>query len=173
MSLDPTRALPTLKPFSLTHILYDPIHPLSIPLTLLSLTPIFLFVSYFTLLIFTRRLTILLLGLGSIANEALSLILKKWLKGDRPYKGLLGLGDVGEGYGMPSSHAQAAGFLLAWGVGYALDIEIRRKRESRPFRQTSVDTKPIDQGIQTIRTVRKAIILFGLGLWSVLVAYSR
>lgn len=173
MSLDPTRALPTLKPFSLTHILYDPVHPLSIPLTLLSLTPIFLFVSYFTLLVFTRRLTILLLGLGSIGNEVLSLLLKRWLKGDRPYKGILGLGDVGEGYGMPSSHAQAAGFLLAWGVGYALDIETRRAREGRHGGQTSVEARSTQQGIQIIRNIRMAVILFGLGLWSVLVAYSR
>lgn len=169
MSLDPTRALPSLKPFALTHILYDPLHPLSIPLTLLSLTPIFLFVAYFTLAVFTRRLTILLLALGSVANEALSLILKRWWKGDRPYKGLLGLGDVGEGYGMPSSHAQAAGFLVAWGMGYALSMEKRRDMEARKTGR-AVDTRP---GVQTVRTVRTAVCLFGLVLWSLLVAYSR
>ena len=76
-------ALPQLKAFTLTHILYDPLSPpyLSIPLTLLSLSPIFLFVSYFTLLVVNRQLTILLLGVGSIGNEALSWALKRVLKG--------------------------------------------------------------------------------------------
>lgn len=169
MSLDLSRALPALKPFSLTHILYDPAHPLSIPFTLLSLSPIFLFVSYFTLLIFTRRLTILLLGLGSIANEILSLLLKSWWKGDRPYKGLLELGDIGEGYGMPSSHAQAAGFLVAWGIGYTLGQKKRQEKETI----YSGPTTSSHGGSDRVRRFRTSIYLFGLILWSLLVAYSR
>ena len=83
-SLSPAAALPALRSFALTHILYDPTAPkyLSIPLTLLSLSPIFLFVSYFTLLVFTRRLTVLFLGLGSIGNEGLSWGLKRVWKGE-------------------------------------------------------------------------------------------
>ena len=70
-ALDPTSAipLPQLKSFGLTHILYDPSHPLSIPLSLLSLSPIFLFVSYFTLLVFDRRLTVLLLATGQVSQS--------------------------------------------------------------------------------------------------------
>ncbi|KAL0252920.1 hypothetical protein I308_102313 [Cryptococcus tetragattii IND107] len=115
MSLQlPEAPLPPLKSFSLTHILYDPSHPLSIPLTLLSLSPIFLFVSYFTLLIFTRQISIALLASGQLANEVLSWVLKRLFKGERPY---IGHSEVGAGYGMPSSHSQAAGFLVAWGIG--------------------------------------------------------
>lgn len=158
MSLSPLKALPELHPFSLTHIVYDPSHPLSIPFTLLSLSPIFLFVSYFTLIIFTRRLSVTLLALGSVGNEVLSLGLKRVLKGDRPYKGVE---YVGEGWGMPSSHSQAAGFLFVWGVGYALTIAKRGETNGRG------DT------LKMIRTVRNGIYLFGLGLWSILVAYSR
>ncbi|WVQ85587.1 hypothetical protein IAT38_007753 [Cryptococcus sp. DSM 104549] len=156
-SLDPTSPLPPLKSFSLTHILYDPAHPLSIPLTLLSLSPIFLFVSYFTLLIFTRRLTILLLAAGQLANEVLSWVLKRILKGERPY---LGHGEVGTGYGMPSSHAQAAGFLVAWGVGYALTLSKRGAREG-------------GAAIEVVRRWRVRVYVLGLLVWSLGVSYSR
>ena len=152
---------PILKSFALTHILYDPADPTSIPLTLLSLSPIFLFVAYFTLVIFTRRLTVLALACGSIANEILSLALKRAWKGERPYKDILG--EVGEGYGMPSSHSQAAGFLLAWGVGYWM---------TRDMRAWSTGLNSSGDGTIVKRIVR-AIYLFGLSLWSVLVAYSR
>lgn len=160
MSLDASRALPsTLKSFALTHILYDPTDRTAIPLTLLSLSPIFLFVAYFTLAVFTRRLSVVLLALGSVGNEALSLALKRWLKGERPYKGM-GLGEVGDGYGMPSSHSQAAGFVCAWGVGYALASQARRRA----------------QGLKSesrIGVIRRAVYVVGLIAWSALVAYSR
>ncbi|WVW80396.1 hypothetical protein I302_102377 [Kwoniella bestiolae CBS 10118] len=159
-SLDPNKSLPPLPPlksFSLTHILYDPTHPLSIPLTLLSLSPIFLFVSYFTLLIFTRRLTILLLATGQVGNEVLSWLLKRLLKGDRPY---MGHGEVGTGYGMPSSHSQAAGFLVAWGIGYVLTLASRG---------TSRDGGKLGM----VRKIRNGIYVVGLILWSLAVCYSR
>lgn len=158
--LDPSSSLPPfpeLKSFSLTHIVYDPNHPFSIPLTLLSLTPIFLFVSYFTLLIFTRRLTILLLASGQLADEGFNLVLKRVWKAERPW---VGYGEVGRGYGMPSSHSQAAGFLVAWGVGYALTM-LRRYAGS------------MDGRLEVMRRWRTRVYVFGLVLWSLLVAYSR
>lgn len=164
-SLDPTAAVPQfpqLKSFALTHILYDPAHPLSIPFTLLSLTPIFLFVSYFTLLIFDRRITVLALTAGSLLNEVLSLGLKRVLKGERPY---LGYGEVGDGYGMPSSHSQAAGFLVAWGVGYWLTRGQRRLAGPRRARGQEM--------AKMVGRVRRSIYLIGLITWSILVAYSR
>jgi dolichyldiphosphatase len=164
-SLDPTAALPPfpqLKSFALTHILYDPAHPLSIPFTLLSLTPIFLFVSYFTLLIFDRRITILALAAGSILNEVLSLGLKRVLKGERP---CIGYGEVGDGYGMPSSHSQAAGFLVAWGVGYWLTLRQRRLAGSHRARE--------QEKAKMVGRVRRSVYILGLITWSLLVAYSR
>jgi len=164
-SLDPTAAMPQfpqLKSFALTHILYDPAHPLSIPFTLLSLTPIFLFVSYFTLLIFDRRITVLALAAGSLLNEILSLGLKRVLKGERPY---LGYGEVGDGYGMPSSHSQAAGFLVAWGVGYWMTLGQRRL--ASPHRARGQEMAKM------VGRVRRSIYLLGLITWSILVAYSR
>ncbi|TYJ55856.1 hypothetical protein B9479_003379 [Cryptococcus floricola] len=149
--------LPPLKSFSLTHILYDPAHPLSIPLTLLSLSPIFLFVSYFTLLIFTRRLTIALLAGGQLVNEVLSWALKRIVKEGRPYTGH---GELSTGYAWPSSHAQAAGFLVAWGLGYAWTMDKR-------------STKLRSQSSETIRRWRTGIYVLGLIAWSVGVSYSR
>ncbi|WVF70837.1 hypothetical protein IAT40_005631 [Kwoniella sp. CBS 6097] len=167
-SLDPNKALlsplPPLKSFSLTHILYDPTHPLSIPLTLLSLSPILLFVSYFTLLIFNRNITILILAAGQLANEVLSWILKRLLKGDRPY---IGHGEVGTGYGMPSSHSQAAGFLVAWGVGYALTLA-KRGSSGRAGAGAGAGAR-----LQVVRKGRNGIYLFGLLVWSFGVSYSR
>lgn len=164
-SLDVNSALsplPPLKSFALTHILYDPAHPLSIPFTLLSLSPIFLFVSYFTLIIFDRRITVLSLAAGSVLNEILSLGLKRVLKGERPY---MGQGEVGDGYGMPSSHSQAAGFLVAWGIGYWLTL---------PRRDAIVRTHAInDARAKLAGKVRRAVYLVGLVAWSLLVAYSR
>ena len=164
-SLDVNSALsplPPLKSFALTHILYDPAHPLSIPFTLLSLTPIFLFVSYFTLIVFDRRITVLGLAAGSVLNEILSLALKRALKGERPY---MGYGEVGDGYGMPSSHSQAAGFLVAWGLGYWLTLS-----ERSPISRTHAVNHA---RAQLARQIRRGVYLSGLVTWSVLVAYSR
>ena len=161
-ALDPISSVtptPNFKSFSLTHIVYDPSHPLSIPLTLLSLSPIFLFVSYFTLVIFNRQLTILLLAVGQLGNEAVNLILKRLYKAERPFPGY---GEVGRGYGMPSSHAQASGFLVAWGVSYVITGK-RRCIVSSP-----------EKGIlEAIRWWRTRVYVFGLLLWSWLVSYSR
>lgn len=168
-SVDPLRTLPAsapvLKSFSFTHLLYDPSHPLSVPLTLLSLSPVFLFVAYFTLVVFSRRLTILLLALGGVSNEVFNILIKRAVKQDRPFRGVDGWpAEVGEGYGWPSSHSQQAGFLFAWGVGYALTLA--KRAEVAAVRRAS-------PAVERVRSVRRAVYVFGLGLWSVLVAYSR
>ena len=168
-SLDGPSQFPQLKSFSLTHILYDPSHPtyISIPLTLLSLSPIFLFVSYFTLIIFNRRLTLFLLAIGSVVNEILSWGLKRSWKSQRPY---VGLGEVGDGYGMPSSHSQAAAFLVAWGFGYAMTMTHRYPDNHHTNRTRQ---SPLNPARLIVRRVRISIYLFGLALWSILTAYSR
>lgn len=143
-----------IKHFALTHIVYSPSDRLGIPLALLSLSPIFLFVAYFTLVVINRRLVVLLLAGGSVFNEILSLALKRNFRKPRPFPHLP---HIGHGYGMPSSHAQAGAFLFAWGVAYALS----------PARY------PNTTGTQMIRKIRTGIYLFGLFSWSAAVAYSR
>lgn len=149
---------PGPKHFALTHIVYPATDKLGIPLALLSLSPIFLFVAYFSLVIFGRRLSLFLLAVGSVGNEALSLLLKRLLKSPRPFPHLP---HVGHGYGMPSSHTQAASFVLAWGIGYWLSIESR------------YDNRPLESRTRTIRKIRSGIYLFGLFAWSLTVAASR
>jgi dolichyldiphosphatase len=147
-----------LKHFGLTHIVH-PRGTTGILLALLSLSPIFLFVSYFTLLIFGRRLSLLLLAAGSVGNEALSLLLKRLIRAPRPFPHIP---HVGDGYGMPSSHAQAGAFVFAWGLGYACSLEARYGAGAG--RQGA-------RGV--VRRVRAGIYLFGLLAWSGAVAYSR
>ncbi|CAK9783411.1 hypothetical protein CC85DRAFT_325262 [Cutaneotrichosporon oleaginosum] len=158
-SLTAAAAVPAQKHFALTHIVYDA-SPLGALLALLSLSPIFLFVAYFALVVFGRRLSLLLLAAGSVANEALSLALKRALRAPRPFPHLA---HVGHGYGMPSSHAQAGAFVLAWGVGYAMSLDARYSRAAGARGQRA----------EAMRRVRVGIYLFGLAAWSVAVAYSR
>lgn len=157
-SLGSLAAVPDSKHFALTHIVYDPSSNLGIPLALLSLSPIFLFVAYFALVIFGRRLSLLLLAAGSVGNEVLSLALKRALRSPRPYPDHPHIGD---GYGMPSSHAQAGAFVLAWGIGYAL---------SQPARYPA---RTVSKRAETMHRVRTGIYVFGLAAWSLTVAYSR
>lgn len=151
-------SIPGPKHFALTHIVYPPSNKLGIPLALLSLSPIFLFVAYFVLVVFGRRMSLFLLAVGSVGNEALSLFLKRILKSPRPFPHLP---HVGHGYGMPSSHTQAASFVLAWGIGYWLSIEAR------------YDNMPTDARTRTVRKVRTGTYVFGLFAWSIAVAASR
>ncbi len=64
---------------------------------------------------------------------------------------------------MPSSHAQAAGFLVAWGVGYVLSST----------RRYGIGEGKVEGQLEVVRTWRTRIYVFGLMLWSVLVSYSR
>ena len=96
--------------------------------------------------------------------------------GERPY---VGYGELGEGYGMPSSHTQAAAFLVAWGVGYAMTLDRRRETDGwrglvapSPTAQSARDKKRKETA-EMIQRWRTRIYLFGLVLWSSLVAYSR
>ena len=98
----------------------------------------------------------------------LNLVLKRFANASRPY---VGHGEIGHGYGMPSSHSQAAGFLLAWGAGYYLTLE--QKRDSTRVTPSSNGSTKTDVRVESVRRIRSGVYLFGLGLWSVLVAYSR
>ena len=94
--------------------------------------------------------------------------------GERPY---VGRGEVGDGYGMPSSHTQAAAFLVAWGIGYAMTLD-RRKQQSAQTRSSarrkvSASRTRYISRVEHIQSWRTGVYLLGLVLWSSLVAYSR
>ncbi|KAJ3286082.1 Dolichyldiphosphatase 1 [Rhizoclosmatium sp. JEL0117] len=93
-------SLEGLKPFSFTFFLYDPNDPIGKLMALMSLTPIFIMVSYATLIAARRDLYIASICLGQLIGEVLNLALKKLIKEPRP------TAILGGGYGMPSSHSQ-------------------------------------------------------------------
>ncbi|KAJ3073097.1 Dolichyldiphosphatase 1 [Podochytrium sp. JEL0797] len=88
------------KPFSLTFFEYEKDDPLGKLLALFSLTPVFLMVSYATLIVSRRDIYIAVICVGQLIGEVLNLGIKKIIRQPRP---TLILGD---GYGMPSSHSQ-------------------------------------------------------------------
>ena len=76
-------------------------------LSLFSLLPIFLIISYVTLIL-EKPQTIIVFGLlGQLLNEVLNSLIKKYLKMDRPF-------EKGRGFGMPSAHAQFMGYMIGY-----------------------------------------------------------
>lgn len=174
--------MPALKALSLTHVLCslqlnlndvdildDPVHPLSLPLSLATLLPLFLFSHHFSILLITRRLTALHLLVGQLLNEIFSLFLKRHWRSDRPLRHLAGVpGKLGadyealmSGYGMPSSHAQFMGFLVAWSFGFVWFVMGKGSNVRR------------SGGMETVGKAREAVFLTGLLGVSGLVCYSR
>ena len=94
-------------PFHYTHVEYEKGDFLGFLLSLLSLLPIFLLISYTTLILEKPR-TLLVLGLfGQLVNEGLNSLLKNSMKIPRPQL-------KGKGYGFPSSHSQFMGYFMSY-----------------------------------------------------------
>ncbi len=147
------RALLTLPPPS--PLLQDPADPVSYVCAWLALVPQALIVVYVTLVWSTREAEVCLALAGQLACEAVNFALKRLIKEERPqqhhYGGsllasLLGgcwiddkaeaaaatrLLPVRRGYGMPSSHAQFAGY---WALTIALFLLVRSagRKPQRP-----------------------------------------
>ncbi|KAJ3416719.1 Dolichyldiphosphatase 1 [Chytridiales sp. JEL 0842] len=114
------RPIPTsaegLKAFSLTFVQYDPTDRLlGKPMAIASLLPIFMIVSYLTIIAVRRDVLVALMFLGQLLNEGLNLIAKKSIKEPRP---------TGNGYGYPSSHSQ---FMTFFATFISLHIFLRLK----------------------------------------------
>ena len=99
------------KAISLTHIEYPKGDLVGFVLAWASLVPIFLLVSFTTLILFNRDLHTIAYLLGILFNEALNWCLKHAIKEQRPVRGREILFTK---YGMPSSHAQFMGFFSAY-----------------------------------------------------------
>lgn len=76
-------------------------HPVGPVLALLTLSPFFLFSAYTAVIVINRPLSVVNLLVGQLGNEAWNGVLKKSLRGERPWV-------VGDGWGMPSSHSQVS-----------------------------------------------------------------
>ncbi|KAJ2805520.1 hypothetical protein H4R21_001226 [Coemansia helicoidea] len=97
-----------LKSLGLTHFQYVEGDRLGMLLALASLAPVFLVVAETTIVFSRREVAGVLLLAGQLLNEALSLALKEAVREERPHRHL------GDGYGMPSSHAQFMGFFALY-----------------------------------------------------------
>ncbi|GAP84041.1 putative pap2 domain protein [Rosellinia necatrix] len=121
-----------LTSFSLTHVHYDPADPISYLCAWLALVPQAICVMYVTLIWSTREIEIVLLGAGQFVCEVLNFALKRLIKEERPPR------MNGNGYGMPSSHAQ---FVTYFAVSLVLFLLLRhqppgpgqRKRNHTPM----------------------------------------
>jgi dolichyldiphosphatase len=110
-----------MQSLSLTHVQYESGSLLGKLLAFSSLIPIFLVVSFVTLVSFNRDLASIYFFVGQLVNEGFNFGLKRLIKQPRP-SGIVKLTslmvDIGTGYGMPSSHAQFVSFFAIYSILY-------------------------------------------------------
>jgi dolichyldiphosphatase len=134
---------PQLQSLKVTHVYYNPSDPFSLALAFLALIPQALMVIYVTLIYARREIEVVLMLVGQLLCELVNLILKRVIKEDRPpgkvsqpsdslplqvsavlLRGwrLIGVRVeiLGEGYGMPSSHAQFMTFFAVYVTLYLI-----------------------------------------------------
>ncbi|SPO27965.1 related to CAX4 - required for full levels of dolichol-linked oligosaccharides [Ustilago trichophora] len=137
----------------LTHVQYDPEDPLAKLLALVTLSPIFLLCSYVTIILLRRELTFINALIGQLACEGLNWALKRFIKQPRP------TGNLGAGYGMPSSHSQFLGFFAAF---FLLHFYLNRPPLLKPRTL-----------INSMRRFEHALAMVLIASISVLTCYSR
>ena len=103
-----------LEPFVYTFVEYVSGSAFQKLLALISLSPIFVMVSYATLLVSRRDLHTLTLLCGQLVNEAVNTALKHALGVARPFPALHAAFNAASPYAMPSDHAQFVFFLAAY-----------------------------------------------------------
>lgn len=114
------------RAISLTHVNYPAGDIIGKFLAWMSLLPIFLIVSFVTLIIFRRELHTITFFIGILLNEGCNQVLKYSIKAPRPCR----KHDVGHlMYGMPSSHAQFMAFFASYMALFAL-IRLHSQYES-------------------------------------------
>ncbi|XP_077986426.1 dolichyldiphosphatase 1-like [Glandiceps talaboti] len=99
------------KAVSLTHVEYPEGDFIGKIFAYFSLVPVFLLVSFATLIAFRRELHTITFFCGLLANEAVNWVLKHIIRQPRPCKGHE---VVFSEYGMPSSHSQFMGFFAIY-----------------------------------------------------------
>ncbi|CAH1785914.1 unnamed protein product, partial [Owenia fusiformis] len=105
------------KPISLTYVEYPSGDLLGKALAWCSLIPIFLLVSFATLIIFRRDLHTICYLAGIVSNEGVNWLLKHTIKEARPSKDKRILYTE---YGMPSSHSQFMWFFTSYLILFVL-----------------------------------------------------
>lgn len=100
------------KPFGFTYVTYDDGDPVGAAAALLSLTPIFLIVTYAVLLVSRREAHVAFVLAGQLLNGVLNGLLKAALAQPRP------AGSDRTDPGMPSDHAQFMGFFATYACAF-------------------------------------------------------
>jgi dolichyldiphosphatase len=134
------------------------------PLSLITLTPPFLLVSYITLLLVRRELTILTSLIGQLGCEGLNLGLKRIFKQGRPTDFL------GTGYGMPSSHSQFMGYFMAF---WCLHLYRFRPGLTRARRAKEKGQRNTPSLVGVLRSAEHSFAVASVVILSLVTAYSR
>lgn len=106
------------KPISLTYVIYPEGDLIGKILAWSSLLPIFIIVSFLTLIVFRRELHTMAWFLGLLLNEVVNMIIKHSIKAPRPCSAE-DKSKLYNKYGMPSSHAQFMGFMAIYSIFFA------------------------------------------------------
>ena len=136
---------PQLQSLKVTHVYYNPLDPFSLASAFLALIPQALMVIYITLIYARREIEVVLMLAGQLLCELANFILKRAIREARPpgislapplvFCGGLtfwGIEILGEGYGMPSSHAQFMAFFAVYVTLYLIHRfpQFKRKRNN-------------------------------------------
>mmetsp|Transcript_17725 Transcript_17725/g.25552 ORF Transcript_17725/g.25552 Transcript_17725/m.25552 type:complete len:228 (-) Transcript_17725:3827-4510(-) len=114
--------------FSFTHVEYESRDPIGWILALVSLAPFFVLTFLATLTVFRREVHALFCGIGLVANDILSSRLKKVSLSIASFEAFAARppnAPMGGG-GLPSSHAQFAGFVLGYSFFLPANARILR-----------------------------------------------
>ncbi|XP_043246347.1 dolichyldiphosphatase 1-like isoform X2 [Amphibalanus amphitrite] len=98
------------RDFALTHVEYLSGDFIGKTLCLFSLLPQAMIVSIVTLVVFKRDLHTISFALGVAVCELLNIMLKHWIREERPARKRTSFGH----YGMPSDHAQISWFMAGY-----------------------------------------------------------
>jgi dolichyldiphosphatase len=123
-------------------------------LALVTLSPIFLLCAYVTIILYRRELTFINALIGQLGCEAFNWFLKRLIRQPRPYAG-----ELGKGYGMPSSHSQFVGFFAAFFIcHFWLHHPIKAKPRTL---------------VNTMRRAEHVAVIIGIILLTSATCYSR
>ncbi|KAF9437521.1 hypothetical protein BGZ76_000395 [Entomortierella beljakovae] len=132
-----------LTSLSLTHVQFRPNDLYSKIFAHLTLSPLAITCGYIAVILTTRDITAVTMGVGQALNECINYILKKNVKHARPTEYL------GNGYGMPSSHSQ----FMAYFATYMITLMYRSGASSD--------------------TVSSHLVSVIVVIWALIVIYSR
>lgn len=150
------------QPFSLTYVTYVPGDKLGLICSILALAPVFIVVSYATLLISRREAHLAYVLCGQLLNVGLNAVLKSVIGEPRPP------GADHDGNGMPSDHAQFMSFWACYGVLFlAHHVPCLGRTGWRPVLATAMSALSLAVAFSRVylgyHTIVQVLVGFGIG----------